>query len=269
MSKYERKSPRIVAELLDEISSGKRRPGEQFLTIAQLAEKYDVSPNTASGVIKQLKTLGALSGKTGGKTWVRVPPVPAKRDTQRYLEEKARAALVDAGERGAFGVSEYDTGVTIGSLHHNGVRVDVVEPPEDVAAVLRLGPGERVRRVIYERRHQEHAGLSRSTSYVPYELIKDNPDLLNSELLANWPGGMMHELRTVGIEAGEIVDHVSVTVPTAEESHDYDIPPGVPLIHIRKVTFDITGRPVEVADIPLPGDRVELIFRTPLPRWAE
>ncbi|MFD0351958.1 UTRA domain-containing protein [Kitasatospora aburaviensis] len=268
MSKYERKSPRIVAELLDEISSGKRRPGEQFLTIAQLAEKYDVSPNTASGVIKQLKTLGALSGKTGGKTWVRVPPVPAKRTPSgTWRRRPARlwwtpasvAPSVSASTTPASPSGRCTTTVSAWTWWSR----PRMSPPSCASAP------ERVRRVIYERRHQEHAGLSRSTSYVPYELIKDNPDLLNSELLANWPGGMMHELRTVGIEAGEIVDHVSVTVPTAEESHDYDIPPGVPLIHIRKVTFDITGRPVEVADIPLPGDRVELIFRTPLPRWAE
>ncbi|MFJ4799141.1 GntR family transcriptional regulator [Kitasatospora purpeofusca] len=266
-----RPTQRLVAELTEAISRGDQpglRPGDQFPTTSAFAAQHGISPQTASKVIQLLKGAGLLSGAAGGKTWVRVPPVTAKRDTQRYLDEKARAALVDAAERGALGVSEYDTGIAIDALHHDGVEVDVVDPPGDVATVLRLAPGDKVRQVIYERRHQELAGLSRSISYVPYELIKGNPDLLNPKLLARWPGGMMNQLRTVDIEAGEIVDHVTAAAPTAEETRDYDIPPGVPLLHVRKVTFDTTGRPVEVADIPLPADRVELVFRTPLPRWS-
>ncbi|MFF2549212.1 GntR family transcriptional regulator [Kitasatospora sp. NPDC058063] len=262
----------LIAELTEAISRGDQpglRPGDQFPTTSAFAVQHGVSPQTASKVIQALKAGGLLSGAAGGKTWVRVPPVMSKRDTKRYLDEKGRAKLADAGERGALGVSEYDTGITVDALHHNGVRVDVVMPPEDVASALDLIPGEKVRRVIYERRHQEKAGLSRSTAYVPYELIKDNPDLLNPALLARWPGGLMNELWTIGIEVGEIVDHVTVAMPTAEEARDYDIPPGVPLIHIKKVTYDTTGRPVEVAFIPLPGDRVEMVFRTALPRWSQ
>ncbi|MGW3185469.1 GntR family transcriptional regulator [Kitasatospora sp. NPDC001119] len=267
-----RPTQRLITELTEAISRGDQpglQPGDQFPTTSAFATQHGVSPQTASKVIQALKGAGLLSGAAGGKTWVRVPPVMAVRDTKRYLDEKGRAQLTDLNERGAFGVSEYDTGVKVDALHHNGVKVDVIPAPEDVAAILRLAPGERVRQVIYERRHQEKAGLSRSTAYVPYELIKDNPDLLNAEKLARWPGGLMNELWTVRIEAGEIVDHVTVAMPTAEESHDYDIPPGVPLIHIQKVTYDTTGRPVEVAFIPLPGDRVEMVFRTPLPRWSQ
>ncbi|MFD5565884.1 GntR family transcriptional regulator [Kitasatospora griseola] len=262
----------LVTELTEAILRGDQeglRPGDQFPTTAQFAAQYEISPQTASRVIQALKGAGLLSGLAGGRTWVRVQPVPSVRDNKRYLDEKNRSKLEDIAERGAVGVSEYDTGIAIDTLHHNGVKVDVVTAPEDVAAALELGPNDRVRRVIYERRHQELAGLSRSTSYVPYELIKDNPDLLNPEKLARWAGGTMHQLGTVGIEVGEIIDTVTAAMPTAVEARDYDIPPAVPLLHVRKLSVAIDGRPVEVADIPLPGDRVQLIFRTPLPGWAE
>ncbi len=265
MSKFERKSPRIVAELLEEISSGRRQPGEQFLTVAQLSEKYDVSLNTASGIIKQLKTLGALSGRSGGKTWVRVPPRTTHRRNTRYHQEKADVHTVEA-ERAQRGVSEYDTGVSVRSLHEVDARFDIVDPPEDIASLLRLSAPAKVLRRSYSRRHAEGAGISGSTSYLPYELAARNPDLLDATR-EPWPGGTMHQLWTIGVEIGEIEDHVTVDMPTAQEAADYDIPPGVPIVRLRKISYDIDGAPVEVSDITLPGDRVELVYNTPLKRW--
>lgn len=266
MSKYERKSPRIVSEVLEDISAGRLRPGEQFLTLAQLAERYDVSPNTASQVIKTLKGLGALSGRSGGRTWVRVPPAMAVRRNTRYHEEKANVHAIEA-ERAAKGVSEYDSGISIQDLHEVSARYEVMSPPEDIAAVLQLAEGGKVLRRSYYRRHAQGAGISGSTSYIPYELVAGNPELLDASR-EPWPGGTMHQLWTVGIEIGEIEDRILSDMPTAEEAADFDIPPGVSMFRLRKVSYDIDGRPVEVADIPLPGDRTELIYKTRLERWA-
>ncbi|MFI6158181.1 GntR family transcriptional regulator [Kitasatospora sp. NPDC051170] len=265
MSKYERKSPRIVAELLSEIASGRRKQGEQFLTIAQLAEQYSVSHNTASGIIKQLKTLGALSGRPGGKTWVRIAPKQALRRNTRYHQEKrdVHAQETDRAERG---VAEYDSGTSVKELHELNAVFSIIDPPQDIADIFGLAPGAKVLKRLYTRRHAENAGMSGSTSYLPYELVSRNPDLLDASK-EPWPGGTMHQLWTIGVELGEIEDRVTVDMPTAEEAADFDIPPGVPIIRLRKISFAVTGEPVEIADIPLPGDRIELVYNTPLERW--
>ncbi|MEU8927013.1 GntR family transcriptional regulator [Kitasatospora sp. NPDC048545] len=264
-----RPTQRLIAEVAEAIAQGDQeglRPGDQFPTIATFAKQHDISSPTASKVVQELKRLGLLSGVAGGKTWVRVPPAPIRRDTRRYHDEKAAVRASEA-ERAARGVSEYDMGIPVRDLYKDQPDYDFIDAPEDVASLLHIPAGSRVRLITYERQHREKAGVSRSYSYVPWELIKANPDLHTPDK-EPWAGGMMHQLSTVDIEVCEIVDHVTAAMPTPDEARDYDIPPGIPLLRIRKISYDADGRPVELADIPMPADRVELIFRTPLERWS-
>ncbi|MEV0505431.1 UTRA domain-containing protein, partial [Streptomyces spectabilis] len=118
------------------------------------------------------------------------------------------------------------------------------------------------------RRHAQKAGAGRSTSYIPYDLVSDSPDLLDSTR-EPWPGGTMHQLYTIGVELEKIDDHVTARMPSPEEVRDFDIPPSVPMIRIRKISYSTEGKAVELMDIPIPGDRIELIYTTKLERWKE
>jgi GntR family transcriptional regulator len=77
----------------------------------------------------------------------------------------------------------------------------------------------------------------------------------------------MHQLHTVGVELARIEDHVVASMPTPDEQRLLDIPPGIPLLRVRKISYSVTGEAVEVSDIPLPADRTELIYTTELERW--
>lgn len=82
-----------------------------------------------------------------------------------------------------------------------------------------------------------------------------------------WPGGTQHQLSTVGVELDRIEDVVRARPPLPDEAELLDIEPGVSVLDVRKTSYDITGRVVEVADVVLPGDRTELCFTTTLTRW--
>ncbi|MGW1044791.1 UTRA domain-containing protein [Streptomyces sp. NPDC002547] len=174
--------------------------------------------------------------------------------------------LLPEAERAEYGVAEADTGHSVRSLYEDLYHYQVVTGPADVRILLGVTGDDQVLQRTSMRRHAAHAGVSVSTSYLPYALVSRNPELLESRR-EPWPGGTMHQLYTVGIELGRIDDHILASMPTPEEQQQLDIPPGVPILRIRKISYEINGQAVEVADIPLPADRAELIYRTPLERW--
>uniref|UniRef100_UPI002F908CAB GntR family transcriptional regulator n=1 Tax=Kitasatospora indigofera TaxID=67307 RepID=UPI002F908CAB len=255
-------TPDVISAILAAIQAGELRPGDQVPTNAQLAARYGVHRNTASKAVHHLKSTGVLSGPAGGKTWVRVPPPVTVRRNTRYHDELAAIEKPEA-ERAVLGVSETDTGISISDLHENGAKYDKVEGPGPLCEIFDIPTGSFLLRRTYTRRHVEFAGISRSTSYLPYDLVKDHPDLLDSTK-EPWPGGTMHQLASIGIQVGKIVEWVTCTMPTTDEMGDYDIPPGVPIVNIQKRTYDTAGRVVEIAEIPLAGDRTTLVYTTEL-----
>ncbi|MFE5219377.1 MULTISPECIES: GntR family transcriptional regulator [unclassified Streptomyces] len=256
---------RVADALLAQIESGTLRPGDQIPTIAALAEKYGVNKNTVSKAIVTLKASGVLSGLAGGNTWVRVPPPHKSRSNERYHAEKASVRL-DESQRSRAGVSEADSGIPLSALYEDKAEYAVIEAPEEVRDALKLPAGASVLRRVYTRRHAQKAGVDRSTSYLPYDLVSGSPDLLDATK-EPWPGGTMHQLYTIGVELGKIVDRVTASMPSPEEVRDFDIPPSVPVLRIRKVSYSIDDKPVEMMDIPIPADRIELTYTTPLELW--
>ncbi|MDQ0577903.1 GntR family transcriptional regulator [Streptomyces rishiriensis] len=256
---------RVAEALMAQIRSGTLRPGDQLPTIAALADEHGVNKNTASKAVVSLKATGVLSGLAGGSTWVRVPPPNKRRHNIRYHSEKEAVRLPES-DRSAAGVSEADSGIPLNDLHEDTADYSVIESPKEIGEALGIPPGAPVLRRVYTRRHARKAGASRSISYIPYDLVRGNPELLDSTR-EPWPGGTMHQLYTIGVELDRIVDHVTASMPTPEEVRDFDIPPSVPVIRIRKVSYSTDDIPVEVTDIPIPADRIELLYTTQLERW--
>lgn len=257
----------LVHVITARVESGELALGERIPSVGALSEEFGVAQNTVSKAMQRLKSIGVLTGVAGGPTTVRVPPVHSLRHNVRYHEEK-RAVLDRPAERASTAASEAQTGIAVGDLFEQRVDFDVVPADEDLAAVLQVDPGTLLLRRVYFRRHQRGAGASRMVSHLPYDLVADHPALRDP---ANepWPGGTQHQLSTIGIELDHIDDHITASMPNTQEQKDYDIPPGVPVLRIRKVSYDTSGRAVEVADIPGPADRFELVFTTPLERWPD
>ncbi|MEV5730759.1 MULTISPECIES: GntR family transcriptional regulator [Streptomyces] len=260
-SKYEQLADELARRIKEEYE-----PGDRFPTVVELAKAHQVAPNTASRAVQVLKERGLLTGKSGGTTRVRVQPIQQVRRNTRYQAEKDMVLQPEDARRST-GVAELDQGVSVSAMHENHVQLDVVPASADVAEALGLEPGTLVLRRIGTRRHRRGAGVGRSVSYMAHDLASRNPDLFDTSR-EPWPGGSLHQLHTVGVEVGRIEDRVTASMPTPEEIDEQDIPPGVPVIRVRKISYSVTGPPVEVTDIPLPADRVELRYETPLEPWS-
>jgi GntR family transcriptional regulator len=188
-----------------------------------------------------------------------------RRNTERYQWEKDRVHLPEA-ERRRTGGTEYDTGLTADDLRFHAEFAQV-EADDDMASAFGVVPGTvLLRRVYRTRARHESAPLSISYSYLLYDVVKGNPDLLTADN-EPWPGGTQHQLYTVGIEVDRIVDVVRARPPSPEEAELLDIEPGVCVITMRKTSFDTDDRVVEVCDVVFPGDRTELVYSTRPSRW--
>ena len=110
--------------------------------------------------------------------------------------------------------------------------------------------------------------LSDSVSYIPKTFVEDNPAILD-ERNEPWPGGTLHQLSTVGVEIMKVVDEVTARMPSSTEAEEWDLPPGIPLLFCRRLSYDRDSTLIEISDAWYPADRTELRFVTPLKPWPE
>lgn len=258
----------VAAQLRADIHDGKFAPGETLPNTDQLRERFGVGKNVVSAAVQTLKGEGLLApGGRGQPVRVRAIPQKLTRSNVNYQEEKD---LVKASEdvRRRRGSAERDANLSIEEVNDDSVTYEVVPPPDEVAEILGLGSDEYVLRRTYLRQYRDGEGYSRMISYLPYSLVKDHPPLLDSSN-EPWPGGTLHQLYTAGVEVCAIEDRVSARMPTEEEVALYDIPFNVPVIPILKISYDASGRAVDVAELLTPADRISLSYVTELRKWDE
>ncbi|GAB3935675.1 hypothetical protein GCM10029976_046260 [Kribbella albertanoniae] len=76
-------------------------------------------------------------------------------------------------------------------------------------------------------------------------------------------GGIHARLEEAGVVLHHHRESVATRMPTAEEAVLLQLPPGVPVLAVRRTTYDTTGRAVEVNDMTLVGNRYELVYDIP------
>jgi GntR family transcriptional regulator len=141
--------------------------------------------------------------------------------------------------------------------------------PPDIADIFEVPAGTKLlQRTYWTSAKSEDAPLSMSRSYLIYEMVASNPDLL-SDGHEPWPGGTHHQLSTVGIEIDYVADHVVARPPAPEEADILRTEPGDWVLVLRKISTSTEGKVVEVADAVYPADRTELVYDIQLKRWAK
>ncbi|WP_367124760.1 GntR family transcriptional regulator [Streptomyces phytohabitans] len=255
----------IADELREAIRTGELGPGDKLPTESELVRKHRKTLPTVRQALSLLQSEGLIEKHHGRGSFVRKPRKLVRRSNDRHQWEKNRAVQSEA-ERAGTGSTEHDTGLEMDDLVFRA-RYREVKAPGDLAAVFDLPEGtDLVERTYRTRYKAEDAPFNLVTSYLVRDYVAANPDLLDA---ANepWPGGTMHQLRTVGIELDRMEEHITARPPTAEEAEELQLLPGTAVLIERKVSRDTDGRAVEVSEIVMPGDRTELVFTTPLERW--
>lgn len=196
---------------------------------------------------------------------LRRPRTPTVRDNGRHQWEKNRARR-PRPERAETGVTERDTGLDTGDLVFSATYRETRAPGE-LAELFGVPEGTAlVERTYRTRCATETAPFGLVTSYLVRDMLAGNPDLLDDSK-EPWPGGTQNQLFTVGIEVDHVEERVTARPPTPEEARLLELPPGTSVLLLRKTSYDIHDRAVDITDITLPGDRTELVFTTPLERW--
>lgn len=257
----------LAEALREKIESGELAPGSALPSEAELANDYDMSRTSVRNAIRQLRDWGLARAEQGRGTFVRAPRKRiVRKNTDRYQWEKSRVKEGE-DERRSTGGTEYDTGLTLDDLKFHAAY-NVIEATAELAEVFGIPEGTKIlQRDYHTTARSENAPLSMSRSYLPYDIVAKNEALLTADN-EPWPGGTQHQLSTVGVEIDSITDHISARPPLPREAEILKIEAGVSVLVLRKVSKDITGRIVEVAEAVYDGDRTDLVYEIKLERWA-
>ncbi len=178
------------------------------------------------------------------------------RSSDRHQIEKDLVLRPEA-ERTQIGTSELEMQTPIDDLEFRctAERIPAYEP---IASALGVAPGAELLKRIFQKNDRATGALHEwSVSYIPVDLIKGNPDIID-KADRPWPGGTQHQLYTVGIEIVRIVDEVTSAMPTTVDQQLWELEDGVPLLRVRRISIDDHDRVVEVSHAVFPADRTKL-----------
>ncbi|MDH6111539.1 GntR family transcriptional regulator [Kitasatospora sp. MAP12-15] len=256
---------RIADDLRRLIRAGELAPGDRLPAETSLVDQYGKSLPTVRQALALLQSEGLIEKKHGRGNFVREARKLVQRTNDRHQWEKDRARS-SLHERQQTGATERDTGLELDDLVFTA---EYREISADAAWAAAFGVSEGtilLERVFRTRYRAESAPFNLTHSYLVRDMIAGNPDLLDAAR-EPWPGGTQNQLFTVGIEVDRVEERVTARPPTAEETEELELPPGTSVLVLRKSTYDINDRVVDIADVTLPGDRTEMTFTTRLERW--
>jgi GntR family transcriptional regulator len=256
---------RIADALRRSIRAGDLKPGDRLPSEARLAQEHRRGVPAIRDALRLLRDEGLVEKRDGRGDFVLRARTTVRRTSERHQWEKSRARRPET-ERLRTGSTEHDTGLEVDDLvFHASYREGAAD--KDLADAFGVPEGTALVVRTYRTRHAaENAPLTLVTSHLVRSMVEANPDLLD-ETKEPWPGGTQSQLYTVGIELDRMEERVTARPPTQEEAEELGLPPGTAVLLLRKMSFDIHDRVVDLTDVTFPGDRTELRFTTPLERW--
>lgn len=237
----------VADELRDEIVSGRLSPGQALPSVRSLAQHYDVTSVTATRAVDLLRSEGLVATQPGRGTFVRAArPVIHVGAFLTVASDGERATWAGEGERQGFAATQQITEVaTVAAPAEIADRLDL---PADAPAVVR-------RRVL----NADGVPVQLSDSYYPAELAAGT-ELAEPGRLRGYTLGALERL---GVDVDRFRDELHLRMPTPQEARALRLGKGVPVVRILRTTYAVDGRPVEVADQILAGDRFVLTYETP------
>jgi len=239
----------IADHLRAAIVGGRLDPGAQLPSERALMETYRAARGTVRQAIATLRAEGLIDIEHGRGAFVRRrPPVQRKaydRFARRHRDAGKAAYLAELEEEG----------------RRPEVQVLEVTPapaPPDIARLLQLAEGDQV--LLRRRRYlADGQPMELATSYLPWELVQGTKITEAN----TGPGGIYARLEELGHRLRRFTEDVRARMPLPEETRALQLPPGVPVIALVRVAYDLEDRPVEVCDTVMAADRYILSYELP------
>jgi GntR family transcriptional regulator len=235
---------RIAHDLRTQILSGDLLPGSALPSETELVRRYGSSRGPVRQAISLLRSEGLIDSHQGRGVFVRQRPM-----TRRLSIE---------------GVADRTNGA-LGSVEDVDGRLEVLRytptaAPAEVADRLALPEGARVLARRFRFFVEDRPALL-SDSYLPYDLAKGTP--VEDPENEPWPGGMLAQLRSLGLDVREITEDVATRTPTPDELHELGLRPGIPVFEVTRTVHTADG-PVATSRLVIAGDRYVLSYRIPI-----
>jgi GntR family transcriptional regulator len=239
----------IADHLRAAIQSGELEPGERMPSEQVLIDAHGVARGTIRQAMNLLRSEGLVRTEHGRGSFVRDrPPVRRlahDRFARRHRERGRAAYLAELEAEGR--VAEVEV-----------LEVGRVKAPDDVAVWLQLAMGADV--LVRRRRYlADGEPMELATSYVSWELA-EGTQMTQRE---TGPGGIYARLEERGHRLKRFSEEVSARMPTVDEIRALRLQPGVPVIRVVRVAYDIGELPVEACDTVMAADRYVLSYELP------
>src|SRR3984957_13347911 len=236
----------ITGDLRRQIQDHTFGPGALLPSEPELAVSYNVSRQTARSALRTLEQEGLITVRPRRGRIVRVPPRRAVRNSERHQLEKDNAILPEE-ERRKLGEAETNLDMSINDQEFVS-KYDITPASPEIAEILGITPTTPLLRRRFTSTDPRSGNLlSTSVSYIPKPFVEANPAILD-ENNEPWPGGTLHALSTICIEIMKVILEVNARMPSSSESQEWDLPPGIPLLMCRRLSYDRDDTLIEISD---------------------
>lgn len=248
---------RQVARVIrDAIADGTLVPDEKLPSEHDMAAMAEVSRNTMRDGIDHLVAEGLIIKRSGLPARVVTPPQVRRMSTARYQEamDELRRTGGHHPDSSAFTT---DHGV---AWREHTVLASYIEAPAtpDEARRLDLAPGALVLRRELTKQ-VKGVTVQMQVSVMPLSIVSGTP--VADPNRQPWPGGVIAELFSLGLEVTRVLEEAGVRQPTARERQVLRMDAAGPVAEITRV-FYVRGRPVEYSVAVIEAMAYRLSFDT-------
>lgn len=220
-----------VADLLREaIKRGEYPAGASLPSQPELARMYDLNQSSISRAMAMLRAEGLIRTEHGkGSVVLEMPAVKRVRRVDRDHRTGPAASSFAQEQSKAGRTSRTEL-----------VVCDSVDPPADIADVLRLGEAEQA---LLRKRHMfaQDKPVQIAASYIPMSVAGS----VDIALPDTGPSGMYARIAERGFGPARFTEDIEVRGAHEDEATFLGISPGQPVFTILRTAFDQGGRPVE------------------------
>jgi DNA-binding GntR family transcriptional regulator len=240
---------RIAGDLRTAILSGDLLPDAKLPSETKLMAQYGVSRTVVKWALSVLKGDGLVEGRRGSGTFVRSAP-------RIVRHSHGRSQRSAAGPTSPF-ARDADLAGQPATWDHRSARMPA---DADVARRLNIKPGDPVMATRYVFVAGEQP-IQLSHSWEPLAVTGGTP--------VEWPEegaavGVVARMDAIGVRIDETVERITARPAIEVEARELQLPLRGQFVFVIERTYYAAGRPVETADITIPGDRYELVYRFPV-----
>ncbi len=210
----------IFVILRNKIISGELSPGEKVMSEQELCLRFGVSRVTARGALTKLAESGLVERQRGSGT-----RVASRIETKRPVVASMDGLIENVGHIGR------TTDVRV--LEHGQAPAS-----GECAAALDVDRGTMVQRAIRVRVH-DGTPMTYLVTWIPADVAA----LIEGQDMSATP--LLLLLENAGIPVESARQSISATVADSEIAAALGIAAGSPLIEVRRVVSDSSGRPIE------------------------